>query len=58
MQAAVDEFLSHLGVDPAKTRAKNKPKRRQFADGHQAAMYAHSDTGNHHLHLMINRIHP
>ena len=58
MRAAADEFLSRLGADPAKMRAKNKPKSRQFADEHQTVMYAHSDTDNHHLHLMINRIHP
>lgn len=58
MQTAADEFLSRLGADPAKMRGKSKPKRRQFADEHQVMMYAHSDTGNAHLHLMINRVHP
>ncbi|MBO6920214.1 MAG: relaxase/mobilization nuclease domain-containing protein [Rhizobiaceae bacterium] len=58
MQKAADELLAHLGADPAKMRAKNKPKRRQFADEHQVIMYAHSDTDNMHLHLMVNRIHP
>lgn len=58
MQAAADALLSSLGADPAKMRAKNKPTRRQFADEHQAIMYAHSDTDNTHLHLMINRVHP
>ena len=58
MQTAADEFLSSLGADPAKMRGKSKPKRRQFADEHQVMMYAHSDTGNAHLHLMINRVHP
>jgi len=58
MQNAADEFLSQLGVNPAKMRGKNKPKRRQFADEHQVMMYAHSDTDNHHLHLMINTVHP
>lgn len=57
VQAAADEFLSELGVDPAKMRSKNKP-RRQFADEHQAVMYAHTDTENTHVHLMINRVHP
>ena len=58
MLAAADEFLSALGVDPAKMRAKNKPKRRQFADEHQVVMYAHTDTKSRHIHLMINRVHP
>ena len=58
MTAAADEFLSRLGVDPAKMRGKNKPKTRQFADEHQVIMYAHRDTDHHHLHLMINRVHP
>ncbi len=58
MQEAADEFLSGFGVDPAKMRGKSKPKRRQFANEHQVMMYAHSDTDNHHLHLMINRVHP
>lgn len=55
---AADEFLSQLGVDPAKMRSKNKPSRRQFAEEHQTVMYAHTDTENTHVHLMINRIHP
>lgn len=58
MQAAADELLSKLGADPARMRGKSKPKRRQFADEHQAIIYAHSDTDNSHLHLMINRVHP
>lgn len=58
MQTAADELLANLGADPAKMRAKNKPKRRQFADEHQVIMYAHSDTDNTHLHLMVNRVHP
>lgn len=58
MQAAADDFLANLGVDPAKARGKNKPKRRQFADEHQVVMYAHRDTENAHLHLMINTVHP
>jgi len=58
MQSAADEFLSKLGADPAKMRGKAKPKRRQFADEHQVAMYAHRDTENAHLHLMINTVHP
>lgn len=58
MQLAADDLLANLGADPAKMRAKNKPSRRQFADEHQAVMYAHSDTDNTHLHLMINRVHP
>lgn len=58
MQAAADEFLSQLGADPAKMRGKSKPKRRQFADEHQVVMYAHRDTDNAHLHLMINTVHP
>jgi len=58
IQAATDEFLSQFGVDPARMRAKNKPTVRQFADEHQVVMYAHTDTDNTHVHLMINRIHP
>ena len=58
MQTAADEFLSQLGADPAKMRGKAKPKRRQFANEHQVVMYAHSDTDNAHLHLMINSVHP
>lgn len=58
MQAAADGFLSQLGADPAKMRGKAKPKRRQFADEHQVVMYAHRDTDNAHLHLMINTVHP
>lgn len=58
MQVAADGFLSQLGADPAKMRGKAKPKRRQFADEHQVVMYAHRDTDNAHLHLMINTVHP
>lgn len=59
MTKAADQLLSHLGVDPAKSRAKKGgPVRRQFADEHQVIMYAHNDTGSKHLHLMINRVHP
>ena len=58
MIEAADEYLSTLGVDPARMRAKNKPKRRQFADEHQVMMYAHNDTKKHHIHLMINKVHP
>ena len=58
MQAAADGFLSTLGTDPAKMRGKSKPSRRQFADEHQVVMYAHRDTDNAHLHLMINTVHP
>jgi len=58
MQEAANEFLSQLGADPAKMRGKAKPKRRQFADEHQVVMYAHRDTDNAHLHLMINTVHP
>lgn len=58
MSAAADELLAKLGADPAKMRGKSKPKRRQFADEHQVMMYAHKDTENTHLHLMINRVHP
>ena len=58
MREAADEFLSQLGVDPAKMRAEKKPKRRQFADEHQSVMYMHKDTDHTHLHLMINRVHP
>lgn len=58
MSAAANEFLSHLGADPAKMRGKSKPSRRQFADEHQVIMYAHTDTNSKHLHLVINRVHP
>lgn len=58
MENAADELLSRLGADPAKMRGKAKPKVKQFANEHQVAMYAHTDTDNRHLHLMINRVHP
>lgn len=58
MEAAADKALSSLGVDPAKARGKSKPSFRQFADEHQSIMYAHSDTKNTHLHIMINTVHP
>lgn len=58
MEAAADEFLTYIGADPSKSRAKSKGSRKQFADEHQVIMYAHNDTGKTHLHLMINRIHP
>lgn len=58
MQEAADGLLSQLGADPAKMRGKSKPSRRQFADEHQVVMYAHRDTDNAHLHLMINTVHP
>lgn len=52
-QAAAKELLSRLGG----TRAKSSGVR-QFADEHQAVMYAHTDTNNRHVHLMVNRVHP
>jgi MobA/VirD2-like, nuclease domain len=59
MREAADEFLASHGVDPKKMRARNKPKRRQFANEHQVMIYAHNDgTSGKHLHLMINRVHP
>lgn len=58
MAAAADELLAHLGLDPAKSRAKSKAGRRQFADEHQAIYYAHNDTESRHLHIMLNRVHP
>jgi hypothetical protein len=58
MERAARDLLAELGADPAKMRGKSKPSRRQFADEHQAVMYAHSDTGHTHLHVMVNRIHP
>lgn len=58
MVAAADELLGFMGVDPSKMRGKSKPKRRQYADEHQVVMYAHSDTDNPHVHLMINTVHP
>lgn len=58
LQAAADGFLAQFGVDPARQRSKTKRKERQFADEHQVVMYAHTDTDNTHVHLMINRVHP
>ncbi|MEL6569214.1 MAG: relaxase/mobilization nuclease domain-containing protein [Pseudomonadota bacterium] len=58
MEAAADKALAALGADPAKMRGKSKPSRRQFADEHQAIFYAHSDTRNTHLHVMLNTVHP
>ncbi len=58
METAADKMLAALGADPAKMRGKAKPKRRQFADEHQAIFYAHSDTKNTHLHVMVNTVHP
>jgi len=59
MEKAADDLLTHLGADPdLMPKAKSKPKRRQFADEHQVIMYAHTDKDHHHIHLMINRIHP
>ncbi|MEO1322260.1 MAG: relaxase/mobilization nuclease domain-containing protein [Pseudomonadota bacterium] len=58
MESAVDQMLGSLGADPAKMRGKSKPKQRQFADEHQAVIYAHSDTKNTHLHVMVNTVHP
>ena len=60
MTAAADEFLSRLGANPAKSKAKSGPKEAQFADEHQVIMYAHNDSSNGatHLHLAINRVHP
>lgn len=58
MKGAADELLRNLGADPAKSRGKTKPGQRQFADEHQAIYYAHSDTDNRHLHIMLNRVHP
>ena len=58
MEGAADKMLAALGADPARMRGKAKPKRRQFADEHQAIFYAHSDTKNTHLHVMVNTVHP
>lgn len=58
LEAAADKMLASLGADPAKMRGKSKPSRRQFADEHQSIMYAHSDTKNMHLHIMVNTVHP
>ena len=52
-EAAAKDLLSRLGS----TRAKSSGVR-QFADEHQVVMYAHNDTKNRHVHLMVNRVHP
>ena len=56
----IDDYLSHLGVDPAKMRGKSQPKNRQYAEEHQVVMYGHNDTDNYpvsytHLTLPTNR---
>ncbi|MEO1322827.1 MAG: relaxase/mobilization nuclease domain-containing protein [Pseudomonadota bacterium] len=58
VEAAVDGLLGSLGADPATMRGKSKPKRRQFADEHQAVIYAHNDTKHRHVHIMVNTVHP
>lgn len=58
MEAAADALLTKLGSDPSKSRGKTKAGQKQFADEHQAIYYAHGDTGNRHLHVMVNRVHP
>lgn len=58
MEAAADKMLASLGADPTKMRGKSKPSRRQFADEHQSILYAHADTKNTHLHIMLNTVHP
>lgn len=56
MLAAADELLASIGAK--KSNRKNGKKRTQFANEHQAIIYAHNDGGAPHLHIMLNRIHP
>lgn len=60
MLAAATRSLSAIGVDPAlfKPSAKNIPKRRQYADEHQAMIVCHTDEEHPHVHVMVNRVHP
>ncbi len=60
MKSAAVDLLSELGDDFRKKRGKAKRDRVQFADEHQAKFYCHTDskTGQKHLHIMLNRVHP
>lgn len=60
MVKAAKEALAVYGVDPAlfKPSAKNIPKRRQYADEHQAMIICHDDEEHPHVHVMVNRVHP
>lgn len=60
MIRAAKSSLSAYGVDPAlfKPGARNIPKRRQFADEHQAMIICHTDEKHPHVHIMVNRVHP
>jgi hypothetical protein len=56
-EKAAVELLSRLGRDPKKRGGKGATVR-QFADEHQAIFYAHTDTKNDHVHIMLNTVHP
>ena len=56
-EAAAKELLSFLGREPGKRGGKGAVVR-QFADEHQAVFYAHEDTENDHVHIMLNMVHP
>lgn len=58
MLRAAHGAMGVIGVDPATSKAKNKPPRRQFADEHQAMIVCHTDEKHPHLHVMLNRVHP
>ena len=60
MVRAAKSSLAVYGVDPAlfKAAAKNVPKRRQFADEHQAVIICHEDEKHPHVHIRVNRVHP
>lgn len=57
METAADQLLSRLGKDPTKRGGKGATVR-QMADEHQAVLYAHTDTKNPHVHIMLNVVHP
>ena len=56
-EAAAKELLACLGRDP-KQRGGKSASVRQFADEHEAVFYAHEDTENDHVHIMLNTVHP
>ncbi len=58
MIRAARTSLSVVGVDPATSKAKKKPPRRQFGDEHQALFVCHTDEDHQHVHVMVNRVHP
>jgi len=60
MLRAAKSSLGAYGVDPAlfKPGAKNIPKRKQYADEHQAVIICHTDEKHPHVHIMVNRVHP